>query len=91
MAENDATAHLGSHHRNTVHKIFEHPTSHNIEWHAVRSLLEAIGSVEPHRDNKVEVHVGAATAFFDVPQHKDIDADAVVQLRRLLGAAGYEG
>jgi len=91
MATDDSAAHLGSHHRNTLHKIFEHPTSHNIEWHSVVSLLEAIGSVEPHRDNKVEVRVGSATGFFDVPQHKDIDTDTVVDLRRLLGAAGYEG
>ena len=91
MADDDLAAHLGSHHRNTLHKIFEHPTSHNIEWHAVVSLLEAIGSVERHHDNKVEVHVGSRTGFFDVPEHKDIDINAVVELRRLLAAAGYEG
>ena len=91
MAEDDLAAHLGSHHRNTVHRIFEHPTSHNIECHGVVSLLEAIGSVERHHDNKVELHVGSSTEFFDVPEHKDIDINAVVDLRRLLAAAGYEG
>jgi len=29
--------------------------SHNIEWHAVVSLLEAIGSVVQHNDGKVAV------------------------------------
>ena len=90
MAEDDVAAHLGSHHRNTLHRNFEHPTSHNIEWLAVVSLLEAIGSVERHHDNKVEVHVGSSAGFFDVPEHKDIDINAV-DLRRLLAAAGYEG
>ena len=94
MAEDDLAAHLGSHHRNTLHRNFEHPTSHNIEWLAVVSLLEAIGSVERHHDNKVEVHVGSSTGFFDVPEHvpehKDIDINAV-DLRRLLAAARYDG
>jgi hypothetical protein len=91
MTEDDLAAHLGSHHRDTLHKIFEHPTSHNIEWHAVVSLLEAVGSVETRRDNKVEVHVGTATGFFDVPKHKDVDIDTVADLRRLLATEGYDG
>ena len=40
-----------------MREILQHPTSHNIEWHDVVSLLEAIGTVEVHRDNKVEIHV----------------------------------
>ena len=80
---------LTSHHRATLAKIFQHPTSHNIEWHDVLSLLTAIGSVERHRHNKVAVTVGSETVFLDVPEHKDIDVDAVVELRRLLADAGY--
>jgi len=80
--------HLNNHHRNTLHKIFQHPAGHNIEWHAVVSLLEAVGSVE-HREGKVAVTVGSQTEFFDVPAHKDIDTQAVVDLRRMLAAAGY--
>ena len=91
MAEDDVAVHLGSHHRNTLHRIFDHPTSHNIEWHGVVSLLEAIVSVERHHDNTVEVHIGSSTGFIDVPEHKDIDINAVVDVRRLLAAAGYEG
>jgi hypothetical protein len=91
MAEDDLAAHLGSHHRNTLHRIFEHPTSHNIDRRAVVSLLEAIGSVERHHDIKVEVYVGSSIRFFDVPEHKDMDINAVVDLRRPLAVAGYEG
>ena len=29
--------HLSNHHRNTLRQIFQHPASHNIEWHAVVS------------------------------------------------------
>jgi hypothetical protein len=33
--------------------------------------------------------VGSATEFFDVPAHKDIDTQTVVDLRRMLSSAGY--
>ena len=32
-------AHLSSHHRDTIEKIFSHPPSRNIEWRQVVSLL----------------------------------------------------
>jgi hypothetical protein len=89
MASTSGPTGLNSHHRNTLNKIFQHPVSHNIEWHDVLSLLTAIGSVTRHRDNKVAVTVGSETRFFDIPEHKDVDMDAIVELRRLLAAAGY--
>lgn len=49
----------------------------------------AIGSVARHRDNKVAVAVGFETRFFDIPEHKDVDVDSIVDLRRLLTDAGY--
>ncbi|MFD3402111.1 hypothetical protein ACFWUU_15585 [Kribbella sp. NPDC058693] len=83
------TEHLSSHHRAVLRKIFQHPVSHNIEWHDVLSLLEAIGTVERRHDDKVEVTVGSETGFFDIPAHKDTELEAVVGIRRLLEAAGY--
>ena len=80
--------HLSNHHRNTLRQIFQHPVSHNIEWHAVVSLLETVGSVE-QRGGKVAVTIGSQTEYLDPPAHKDIDAQAVVDLRRLLSSAGY--
>ena len=34
---------LDAHHRATVEKIFNHPVSHNIQWHDVLSLLQSVG------------------------------------------------
>ena len=59
MTSSPATPHLDNHHRNTLRQIFQHPVSHNIEWHAVASLLEAIGTVDVHHDGKVTVQVGS--------------------------------
>ena len=82
--------HLSGRHRDTVQQIFEHPVSHNIEWHAVTSLLDAIGSVDVHHDGQVAVRVGSESAFIKHPDGKDIDEQMVVDLRRLLSKAGYE-
>ncbi len=53
------------------------------------SLLETVGSVEEEHGGKAAVTVGSQTEYFDLPRHKDIDTQAVVNLRRMLTQAGY--
>jgi hypothetical protein len=89
MPSTPPPAHLSNHHRTTLRELFQHPVSHNIEWRAVVSLLEALGSVVEHRDGKVAVTLGPDTQFFDPPAGKDIDTQQVVDLRRMLTGAGY--
>jgi hypothetical protein len=81
--------HLNSHHKDTVDAIFRHPTSHNIEWHDVLSLLEAIATVEERHDGRYHLVLGEADMVISRPRHKDIDTQLVVDLRNLLSAAGY--
>jgi hypothetical protein len=81
--------HLDSRHRDTVRQIFEHPVSHNIEWRAVMSLLEAVASVTVRHDGKVAVELGADRVFLVPPAGKDVDEQMVVDLRRMLANAGY--
>jgi hypothetical protein len=89
MSLPSGSAHLSNHHRNTLRQIFQHPAGHNIEWHAVLSLLGAVGSVQEQPGGKVAVTVGSQAEYFDPPVHKDIDTQAVVNLRRMLASAGY--
>jgi hypothetical protein len=89
MTSTSEPVHLNNHHRNTLRQIFQHPAGHNIEWRAVVSLLEAVGSVAEHRDGKVAVTLGSGTEFIDPPAHKDVDTRTVVELRRMLTDAGY--
>jgi hypothetical protein len=89
MSSPSQPRHLTNHQRNTLRQIFQHPAGHNIEWHAVLSLLEAVGSTEEQHGGKVAVTVGSHTEYFDAPRHKDIDTQAVVNLRRMLTQAGY--
>jgi hypothetical protein len=79
---------LGSHHRETLVKIFAEPSSGNIEWRQVRSLLEAVGTVTEEHNGKVKVTVGPETEVFEPPHDKDIDAQMLVDVRRMLRNAG---
>ena len=90
MSSTSEPMHLNNHHRNTLRQIFQHPAGHNIEWHAVLSLLEAVGTVTVHKDGKVELTLGSETEFLEPPAHKDVDTQTVVDLRRMLRKAGYE-
>ena len=83
-----APEHLNSHHRDTLAQIFRHPLSHNIEWHAVLSLLNAVGAVGDPQ-GALLVTMGGETETFDPGRHKDIDAEQLANLRRLLKKAGY--
>jgi len=67
----------------------EHPTSHNIEWRAVVSLLEAVGEVTVRHDGKVAVKIGRELEFLVPPAGKDVDDQMVIDLRRMLTNAGY--
>jgi len=89
MSSSPESPHLDNRHRDTLRQIFEHPVSHNIEWHAVMSLLEAVGTVSVGHDGKVAVKVGPEAAFLEPPAGKDVDAQMVIDLRHMLSQAGY--
>jgi len=80
---------LDGRHRDTLRRIFEHPTSHNIEWHEVTSLLESVGTVTVRHDGKVAIKLGPELEFLEPPVGKDVDDQMVVDLRRMLRGAGY--
>jgi len=83
-----APADLNSHQRDTLAHIFRHPTSHNIEWHSVVSLLNAVGTVQETHKGRLLVTVGDESETFE-QRRKDIDAEQLANLRRQLRKAGY--
>ncbi len=89
MASGRRPVHLASRHRDTLESIFRHPLGHNIEWEPVLSLLEAIGTVEQRPDGKIVVTLEPEIEVFERPRGKDVDAQEVVDLRRMLNNAGY--
>jgi hypothetical protein len=79
---------LDSHHRATVAKIFGHPTSHNVQWHDVLSLLRGVGAtIEVHED-RFTVTTGSETEGFHRPKGPDLDEQDVIDLRRMLTNLG---
>ena len=75
--------------RNLSH-LFSHPTCHNIEWHDVLSLLEAVGTVKERHDGKYQVAIGPESIVLERPLHKDIDISTVTDLCKVLRNAGLE-
>jgi hypothetical protein len=89
MSSTSEPKRLNNRHRDTLLRLFQHPTSRNVEWQAVLSLLDAVGSVERRPDGKYLVTVGPETEVLSRPNDKDVDVQQVVDLRRMLTAAGY--
>ncbi|MET4060478.1 hypothetical protein ABIB35_002026 [Arthrobacter sp. UYP6] len=83
------TEHLNNHHRDTLDQILRHPTSSNIEWKRVRSLLEAVADTTREHNGKYEVTLAGQTDYLEPPKGKDIDEQTVVDLRKMLTRAGY--
>ena len=64
---------LDNHHRKTLEKLFEHPSSRNVEWRELESLLDAVGTVTKEHNGKLRVTVGPETEVFHSPHGKDVD------------------
>ena len=82
------TVRVSADHRATLERIFSHPTSANIEWRQVLSLLKAVGSVTEEHNGNVKVSLGGETEVLRPPREKDVDAQTIVDLRRMLSKAG---
>ena len=61
MSSPSQPVHLSNHHRNTMGQILQHPAGHNIEWHAVLSLLERRAQPRNNPGGKVAVTIGSQT------------------------------
>jgi hypothetical protein len=80
---------LNNHHRDTLTSLFAHPTSHNLRWVDVLSLVSAVGVVEEKHDGRTRLEIAGQVEVFDVHHHKDLSTQEVVDLRHMLTNAGY--
>lgn len=78
---------LSNHHSSTLNEIFDHQ-KHSVEWRKVKSLLEAVGTVEKEHNGHLKVTIGPETETLHVPNGKDVDRQMIVDLRRMLTEAG---
>jgi hypothetical protein len=91
MTPRSEPIHLNNHHRGTLEKIFQHPVNHNVEWNDALSLLDAVATVEEKHDGKFSVTLGELSETIERPKEKDLGVEEVLDLRRLLSAAGFSG
>jgi hypothetical protein len=82
-------AQLDHHHRDTLEKLYAHPTSGNITWRTIRSLLESLEAIHEEPNGKFKVTLGGETEVLVAPRGKDVDKQLIVDLRRMLKAGGY--
>ncbi len=79
---------LDHHNRLTAERVFRHPTSHNIQWHDVESLLGQLGETRETSHGSLEVTIGEHVSFLGGPRHRELTEQHVVDLRKILRAAG---
>jgi hypothetical protein len=79
---------LDAEQRNTVEQIFARPSSGNLEWRRVRSLLNEVATVTEQHNGKLRVTLGDETEVLNPPHGKDVDTQMLVDLRRMLRRAG---
>ena len=77
-------------HKMTLHALFAHPVSGNIEFREVRSVLEALGAEISHGGHghlAVKLN-GHEHNFQDAA--RSLSKDAVAAIRKFLEAAGVD-
>jgi hypothetical protein len=80
---------MNGRHQHTYDAIFRHPTAHNLEWHDVRSLLEALGEVTEGPKGGVQVTRNGQTMALHAPKHKDVaSVEDVLTIRHFLEKSG---
>ena len=82
------STHLNGHHRKTLASLFQHPASHNVEWHDVLSLLNHIGTVSERHGAGYDVAIGDDRIRLAQSHDKDLASDDVRDLRAFLIKAG---
>lgn len=79
-----------SSHERTLGMVFEHPTSHNIEWRDAIRMLDAIGTTADSGHDGLRATVNGKTVVFHHTSHKTLDDDQVQQMRHFLRDAGVQ-
>ena len=62
--------------------------SGNVAWRRVRSLLDEVATLTEEHNGKLTVTLGGETEVLEPPRGKDVDAQTLVDLRRMLTRAG---
>ena len=77
-------------HRKTLHSLFAHPISGNIDFKAVVHVLEELGAeIENKAGNRIGVALNGHKAAFTHVNH-DLPKEEVIQIRKFLETCGID-
>jgi len=72
-----------------IEKVFEHPTSANIDFKKLLHALEHYGArIEHTKHNKVKIFLNDKEYAIPVPHEHTLPKDMVIELRHFLKEAG---
>lgn len=75
--------HLNGHQRDTLEHLFAHPTSRNLQWVDVLSLINGVGEADEKHDGALRVTIGSETEVFQ-RRAKDVTVEQIADLRRMM-------
>lgn len=80
-----STPPLAGSHLRTHNRIFQHPASHNLEWHDIRALLDHLGDVEIEANGNLKATRNGHTLVLRPSQTKDVaQIEDLISLRHFL-------
>jgi hypothetical protein len=82
--------HLNHTQLNVLEKVFRHPVTHDLTWHEVTTLLDAVGTLEEKHNGSWHITIGGQMQVFDPNHGKQLSVQQVIDLRHMLTAAGME-
>jgi len=72
----------------TYNRIFQHPLSHNLDWHDVLGMFRQLGDVEDEPNGNVKVTRNGKVLILHAPRTKDVaEAEEVMTLRHFLAGS----
>lgn len=85
----NSTAPLTGSHLRTYERIFQHPVSHNLEWHDVYTLFRYIGEVVEEANGNLKVTRNGETIVLAPSKTKDVaETGQLMALRHFLQRSG---
>ena len=83
--------HLSHKHLHTLQQIFQHPASHNLEWHDVVALVNQLGTAQEGDNGHLTFTLNGISEVFKRSLAKDVtEIQEVLDIRRFLAQAGIK-
>lgn len=81
----NSTTPLSGSHLRTYSTIFQHPVSHNLQWHDVHALFRHLGSLDEEANGNLKATRNGQTLVLHKPRTKDVaETDELMALRHFL-------